>query len=350
MRRPPFHEEAPRSGPQPVPETRLPVREFVRSTGLQSVVLGPSKDPNAKVTVLLVSPGSRRPVLAVKLPMTARAADAVTGEAWVLRRLGAVRAPILLETIPRVVDIVDFEGRPAVVVTALPGMPMATTYLRWRHTASRSSVTADFAAVGAWLGAVQAQTAGRDAPVDMDGGVAQRLRERFDGRTPVADDVGALDEVCGRLGGCTAARTVVHGDLWVGNVLLHGPRVSGVVDWEAAAVSGEPVRDLARFALMYALYLDRHTRGGRRVAGHAGLRAAAWGGGVEYALDGTGWFPELFRRFLQEGLERLGASPDRWRDAAVAGIAEAAAHTDDEGFARNQLELYRRLVPRQGRC
>ena len=34
-------------------------------------------------------------------------------------------------------------------------------------------------------------------------------------------------------------------------------RVSGVVDWEAGAHSGEPVRDLVRFALMYALYLDR---------------------------------------------------------------------------------------------
>jgi hypothetical protein len=94
---------------------------------------------------------------------------------------------------------------------------------------------------------------------------------------------------------------------------------------------------------MYALYLDRRTRRGRRVAGHPGLVAGTWGAGVEYALTGAGWFPEAFRGFLRDGLQRLGASPESWRDAAVAGIAEVAAVTDDRGFARSHLELLRRL-------
>jgi hypothetical protein len=109
---------------------------------------------------------------------------------------------------------------------------------------------------------------------------------------------------------------------------------------------GEPVRDLARFALMYALYLDRRTRAGRRVAGHAELRSGTWGAGVDYALDGSGWFPDLFSRFLSEGLTRLGASPASWRDAALAGIAEVAAFTDHDEFARRHLELFRRLAHR----
>ena len=117
-----------------------------------------------------------------------------------------------------------------------------------------------------------------------------------------------------------------------------------MVDWEAGATSGEPVRDLVRFALMYALYLDRRTRAGRRVAGHSGLRADSWGAGVEYALDGHGWFPDLFRRFLKDGLNRLGASPANWRDAAFAGIAEIAALTDDQDFARHYLQLFRRVA------
>jgi len=98
-----------------------------------------------------------------------------------------------------------------------------------------------------------------------------------------------------------------------------------------------------RFALMYALYLDRRTRPGGRVKGHRQLRAHAWGAGVEYGLDGDGWFPELFRRFLRHGLSRLGAAPECWRDAVLAGIAEVAALTDDPEFGRRNLELFRRL-------
>jgi hypothetical protein len=99
-----------------------------------------------------------------------------------------------------------------------------------------------------------------------------------------------------------------------------------------------------RFALMYALYLDRRTRAGRQVPGHAGLRAGPWGAALEFALDGAGWFPELFRRFLGDGLSRLGAAPEDWRDAALAGIAEVAALTDHPDFARHHLELFRRVV------
>ena len=139
-------------------------------------------------------------------------------------------------------------------------------------------------------------------------------------------------------------RTVVHGDFWFGNILVSGGRVSGVVDWEAATTRGEPVRDLVRFANMYALYLDRRTRRGRRVAGHRGLRADRWGAGLEYAIGGTGWFPTIYRRFLEDGLARLGAEPKSWRDAALAGVAEVAALTDHGDFARFHLELFRRLT------
>jgi hypothetical protein len=178
----------------------------------------------------------------------------------------------------------------------------------------------------------------------MEADVASRLSSRFHDVPGLRDDLGRLGEICARLRRYATPRTAVHGDLWLGNVLLDGRRVSGVVDWEGGTASGEPVRDLVRFALMYALFLDRRTKVGRRVPGHRVLGAGDWGAGVVYALDGTGWFPELFRRFLRNGLARLGASPGRWRDAALAGIAETAAFTDDEDFGRLHLELFRRLA------
>jgi len=250
-------------------------------------------------------------------------------------------------TIPRVVDNVDFQGRQGIVMTAVHGTPMTTSYLRWRGTASRARVAAHFAAVDAWLAELQRETTVEPAPIDMDGGVASRLASRYCDDEAIHDVLDRLPEIYTRLRRDVVPRTAVHGDLWVGNVLLSGGRASGVVDWEAGAASGEPVRDLVRFALMYALFLDRRTRTGRRVAGHPDLRAGDWGAGVEYALDGAGWLPELFREFIRRGLARVGASPASWHDAALAGIAEIAALTDHDEFARLHLDLFRRVARRR---
>lgn len=331
--------------PQPSakPGELQPLSEFARGSGLQSLVIGISKDPNAKVTVLLVSPISGRSVLAVKVPTTDVAARAVEAEERALLAIRQVAPRTVVDVIPRVVDAVEFEGRRATVVTAMPGIPMATSYIRRRHTATRALVAADFNAVEAWLSELQSGTAGRSARVDMDGGVVARLRGRFPDDVRFDADLDQLAEINDRLGRNETPRTAVHGDMWFGNVLLAGTQITGVVDWEASTTSGEPIRDLVRFALMYALFLDRRTRPERRVAGHPGLRADRWGAGVEFALDGVGWFPDLFRQFLERGLVRLGAPAASWRDAAVAGIAEVAALTDDHDFARRHFELFRRL-------
>jgi aminoglycoside phosphotransferase (APT) family kinase protein len=320
------------------------LREFVQASGLRSLVLGTSKDPNAKITILLVSPETGRPVLAIKTPTTDEAARAVEAEARMLIKLSSLQREEPIHTIPEVVDVVEFEGRPAVVTTAIRGTPMMTSYFRSRHTASRERVRNDFAAVERWLAHFQGATAVQLAPLDMDGRVTVGLRERFSEEERIDVELDRLAELYARLRQNSVPRTAVHGDFWFGNVLLVEGQVAGVVDWEAGAISGEPVRDLVRFALMYALYLEGRTKLNRRVAGHPGLRTGEWGAGVEYAINGTGWFPELFQGFLCDGLERLGASPLSWRDAALAGIAEVAALTDHQEFARRHFELFRQVA------
>ncbi|HEX3268912.1 MAG TPA: aminoglycoside phosphotransferase family protein [Gaiellaceae bacterium] len=321
---------------------------YLRDSDLRALVLGASKDPNAKITILLVSPESGRPRLAVKAPTTAAAERAVQAEARLLRELDGLLPGRLRGTVPSVVNMVEFEGRAALVLTAVPGTPMTTAYLEWGHTRSTARVAADFAAVGAWIGDFQRATTGESAEMDMDGGVASRLQSRFSDEPTIDADLDKLAAIYERLRIDRVPRTFVHGDFWCGNLLRDRDRLTGVVDWEAASASGEPVRDLVRFALMYALYLDRRTRAGRRVAGHQGLVADSWGAGVAYALNGSGWFPELFRRFLRDGFVRLGASPESWRDAALAGIAEVAALTDDDAFARRHLQLFEHLCPNRG--
>ena len=318
--------------------------DFVEDSQLQSLVLGPSKDPNAKVTILLVSPVSKRTVLAVKAPTTDRSATAVETERKVLSELAKLPARHVLETIPRPVDAVEFDGRQAVVMTAVPGTPMMMSYLRRRHRRSATNVAADFAAADGWLDSLRRATAGEPCPLAMGEAVPERLRRRFAGDERLDADLDRLAEIYSRLREEAVPRTAVHGDFWFGNILVANGRVSGVVDWEAGSRWGEPTRDLARFALIYALYLGGAARPRRRVAGHPGIQVGTWGAAVEYAFDGSGWFPELFRRFLGDGLTRLGASPAAWRELALAGIAEIAAFTDHDDFARLHLDLFRRVA------
>ena len=329
-------------------ETRRQLSDYIGKSGLQALVLGASKDPNAKVTTVLVSAQTGRPVLVAKAPLTAVAERSVEAEARLLQELGMLGLNRRFEEIPNVVELVEFEGRTALVMTAVPGTPMTTSYFAWRHTRDPARVAADFTAAGEWLAALQAATAQAPTTVDLDGGVEALLAGRFSEDQELEADLDRLAELNGRLSADAVPRTLAHGDFWPGNLLLENGRVTGVVDWEAGSTSGEPLRDLVRFGLAYALYLDRTTRAGRAVAGHPGLVAGTWGAGVAYAIDGTGWFPELFRTFLQRGLERLGASAERWRDAALAGVAEVAALADDEAFARRHLDLFRRLSRPEG--
>jgi hypothetical protein len=67
---------------------------------------------------------------------------------------------------------------------------------------------------------------------------------------------------------------------------------------------------------------------------------------VEYAIDGTGWYPDLARSFVMSGLERLGVPPSCWRDVLLADLAATAATTDHDEFARHHLLLFRRMTGR----
>jgi aminoglycoside phosphotransferase len=316
---------------------------LVDMPGMQALIVSLSKDPNAKLTVLLFPNGSSQPSLAIKVPTTAAAEATIAAEKSVLVALHASRPGNALTSIPKIADVAAARGRPALATTALPGSPMTTRYHAWRHLAAPAEVRADFLAVEKWLAKFQSATAGARCPVEMDGGLTEVLRQRF-ANDPAVDQVLArLSALHARLRTTTTPRTAVHGDFWFGNLLMTGEEISGVIDWENGAVVGEPVRDLVRFALSYSLYLDRHTRPGRFVAGHHGLRAGVWGAGITHALESEGWFPELVRNFVRGGLARLGADPDLWREAMLAGLAEVAATADHLDFATLHWRLFDRL-------
>jgi aminoglycoside phosphotransferase (APT) family kinase protein len=322
---------------------------FIDQVGGRAACLAVSRDPNAKVTILLFPPGATRPAYVAKVPTTDAAARSVEREAEQLAEVGSRALGPVSTTIPKVVATVEHLGRPVLIMTAMPGQSMLAAYHSWRHTARPKTVAADFAAAGSWLTGLQSAAAGNRhvSLAEMLDGVADVISRRF-GSQPGADaDLADLACLRGRLADHQTPQSVVHGDFWPGNLLIERGRVAGVIDWESARLTGSPARDVARFVTSYSLYLDRHTRPGHRVAGHPGLRADRWGAGVQYAIDGAGWYPDLARSFVMTGLERLGASPSCWRDVLLADLAVTAATADHDDFARNHLLLFRRLTGRR---
>jgi Phosphotransferase enzyme family len=320
---------------------------FIEETGGRAACLAISRDPNAKVTILLFPPGSRRPAYVAKVPTTDTAARSVEREAARLAELAERPLGPAGGTVPRIIGRFDYGGRTALVTTALPGRSMLAAYHAWHHTARPNSVAADFAVASEWLAGLQRATARGAGCLDgaLDG-IAEAIRSRFGGRPGTDADLGQLDSLRTRLAGVRVPRGVTHGDFWPGNLLVSEGRVSGVIDWEMARVSGLGTSDLGRFAIAYSLYLDRHTRRGGRVPGHPGLRAGGWGAGVEYVMRGTGWYPDLARAFVRRGLERLGVPGSHWHDVLLADLAAVAAEADHAEFAWNHLLLFRRLGDR----
>ena len=329
-----------------VTTSRRDILDIVSDPTVRLAVLGASRDPNGKVTVLILPDDARCPRLAIKVPTTAAGAAAVARERHTLEALHGLNSSVIETTAPFPVESVTAAGLEAMVLTLLPGTPMTTLYHRWGHTRSAHRVARDLGAVTEWLIRLHSETADGDAQVDMDGGTVQRLSQRFGDEPGLATVVERVERACATLHGHRSPRTVVHGDLWCGNVLVRDGAVTGVVDWEEAELRGEPLRDLARFALTYALYLDRHTRPGARVAGHPGLTAGTWGCGIDHLLSGSGWICDLLRAFLRLGMRRLGVPGELWPEVIVAGLAEVAARADDDRFARHHLRVLARMPAR----
>jgi aminoglycoside phosphotransferase (APT) family kinase protein len=324
----------------------LPVAEVLARPGTRTVLLAGSRDPNAKLTLILLD--GYGAAFVVKVPTTGESARVVQEEGELLEAVRRMPIGRLATTVPQPLGYLDAEDLPALVTNALAGTPMNVRYHAWRHTARRRRVRADFAAAGAWLAELQTRTAGRRAPVVLLDDALDRIGSRFADHPDLPALRSRLAGPADRLSHCATPRTVVHGDYWYGNLLVarerRATRVVGVVDWEAGARSGEPLRDVARFAVSYALYLDRHVRPGHRVPGHRGLRADSWGAGLMHAARGTGWFGAVIREYLVAAAERLGLPGRIWPDIMLAGIADVAATADHPDFARDHVELLVRLT------
>jgi Phosphotransferase enzyme family len=312
----------------------------------RGVLLSMSKDPDAKVTFVTTSGTGPHHRVAVKVGTTPRASLAVEAEGRAL--VGLRRRPLgeVQDTAPRYVDSFQDGSTSVLVSSIVPGVPMSVGYHQWLHTARPALVRSDFRRAERWLRTFQRHTAGPATPLTWADAVREEVAGRWDGHPDLPLALGRLEVAADVLRGFGAPSSAVHGDFWFGNLLVTGDEVTGVIDWEAAAMSGCPLRDLARFALSYCLYLDRHTRPGHRVLGHPGLRRTSFGNGVRYGLLGTSWLSVTVRDFLGTGLADLGLRRGHWYAVAIAGLGEIAASANDETFGADHLGLLARLPTR----
>jgi hypothetical protein len=157
----------------------------------------------------------------------------------------------------------------------------------------------------------------------------------------------------------------VHGDFAPGNLLLTdagAPRrlqVSGVVDWELGRVEGTPFTDLFKLVGSYGSFLDRAIPAGRSgLRGHPGWEEVRrlqpspepWPNlvGFLYAFTGTGWFPDLVRRYLADGYARMGVAPGLQDAFLPAFVAEQATTLQDPVYRNGYRALLHAMVPTTG--
>jgi hypothetical protein len=310
---------------------------------LRGVLVCASRDPDAKVSFIATRATQAHAweSCVIKVATTRGAADAVAAEGRALTAVRRIGLGALESTIPRYVTSRDSGGLSALIATSLPGRPLAAEYHLWWRSSRRAKVRADFTAVAQWLREFQEATAQSDSCGDWASSVARALRARWGESADRGP--GLLHKAIEELATLPVGAVAVHGDFWAGNILMSNGAVSGVIDWEAATPTGHPFRDPVRFALSYALYLDRHTPAGGPVRGHRGLARVGLAPGVRHLMTGSGWFPDVARGFLGDALIRNGASASAWYAACVVGIAEIAAFANDDEFARIHLDLLAEL-------
>lgn len=286
----------------------------------RSTVLLSMKRETAKATTVFLLDG-RGQVVAVAKAARSVAGDAVLeGEAAAARGWHRNAWPLVRSTCPRVLDLTGEVGGRVLWLSAVPGTSMLVSYLGAGHLRRRSAVTADFARAAVWLDGLQEQSRGECLPLAElqrlldDAGAACGVRA-----PEVLDLLAEAREELASSCASGVVGTAVHGDFWMGNVLVAGGRVTGVVDLELSAERGLPMRDVLKLALSYALYLD--------TAGRCRPRRGAWTHlvGFEEVFLGSGSLARTVEAFVRGRMHRLGLAPSSLRALLPLVLAQQAA-------------------------
>jgi hypothetical protein len=332
-----------------------PGKERPRLTG--GIVAGLYRN-SSKATLLLFDEQGELGAV-VKTTRRASAEAALMAEYAALEELTST-APEAMRGAPVPIALERIEGHLVLAESPVPGEPMTARYYSPGHASDPARVAHDFRAAARWLERFQQMTATGEVVVDrvsidacVDGVRARYQREI--GWSSVEEE---LFESLAQRGldfeGTTLPLVGVHGDFWMGNLLMGEDQIDGVVDWELARLNGLPFQDIFKFPTSYGFYLDRAYPGNAgAVPGHVnwgrgGDRWARYGEwsnlvGFRYSYFEQGWFPELVRGFIDGQLTRAGVPVELVSVFFPLFLAEQAMTLDDPVFRngyRSALEAF----------
>jgi hypothetical protein len=193
---------------------------------------------------------------------------------------------------PRHVGVAEHAGRPVLLMTPLPGR---------RLSARTRPGSRDVAGVFDWLGGLRAGPRLDPVPIDLGREAVETLTAQSMSDPVVARVLELVACSRDRLEGLQVRPAVTHGSLSMEKITVEGGRVAGVEDWACATLAGDPVRDLAGFAVACAA-----------------LNLAS-------LLTGRNAVPSTLRRGVRAGLRSLGVDPRLYADVLVLAVAEWAA-------------------------
>ena len=235
-----------------------PGNERPRLTG--GIVAGLYRN-SSKVTLILFDAQGELGAV-VKATRRPSAEAALMAEYAALKEL-TLMAPEAMHGAPRPIALERVEGQLVLVESPVEGEPMTARYYSPGHTSDPGRVARDFRASAEWLERFQRTTTTGEVLIDsvsIDAcveGVRTRYRREI-GWNSVEEE---LFESLTRRGlefeGTRLPLVGVHGDFWMGNLLMGEAQIEGVVDWELARLNGLPFQDIFKFPTSYGFYLDR---------------------------------------------------------------------------------------------
>jgi len=200
------------------------------------------------VIALIFAEGGAEPVLVAKTPRIAADRDGIDREAQALRDMRN-RGAKLGESIPQLVGVVDCQGHPVLLQTAVSGAPLDPGLVQQDRALACRDVTS-------WLIELHGATAiwADDRAAWYETQVEQPVR-RLAAFFGERDDAGQLVEQARvqmeSLASETLPYVVEHGDVSHPNLFRLRSGKIGVIDWELAEMYGVPLADVW-FFLTYA--------------------------------------------------------------------------------------------------
>jgi hypothetical protein len=235
---------------------------------------------------------SGQPRLVVKLRPVASSGEALAREHEVLRRVCHALSGAMRQTLPESLDYSVRAGQEALILSGMPGRSLSIQMQRALRP--RRSHLEHLVNAGRWLGSFHQMTQ-------------------------------------------TAAGVAIHGDLWPRNILFHEDgTLSGVVDWENGAASGEPWADLFTLPFLFVVdapswrkvdQLEQFQKGFIRPTRLAEGVAAYFRAYRQRTGAGPDLIREKFQTFLSDGPETPAGGQREFCRSEMGAILRQSART-----------------------